>query len=121
MSSRAAADTSLNDGRSSGTSRAGSIASSPIAMNTTSGSSFPIVSTLTTVLLCRIPRTLIAAIARMMTAITRARRQPEVRAGQYRPIESTSTFTTAAQLAVRVNHISHPTWNPGKRPNAVRV
>src|SRR5262245_18540822 len=28
---------------------------------------------------------------------------------------------TAAQLATRVNHIIHPTWNPTNRPNAARV
>ena len=51
-------------------------------MKMTSGVSLPIVSAFSTRLLCRMPRTLMAAIAAMMTVITTARRPGCVTAGQ---------------------------------------
>ena len=64
-------------GARSGTSSAGSTKKIPTATKTTSGSSLPTVSTLSTRLLCRIPRMLIAAIATMIEAMKAARGQPD--------------------------------------------
>ncbi len=74
--------------RSPARARAGSTKNSPTAMNMTSGSSLPIVSTLRTRLLCRMPRMLIAAIATMTSVMKVARG----RAGrERRPVEARAT------------------------------
>ena len=62
--------------------RDASIAKSPATMKMTSGISFAAVSALTTMLLWRMPRTLIAVMATVISVITMARAGPLPKGGQ---------------------------------------
>ncbi|MDQ3347477.1 MAG: hypothetical protein M3545_05870 [Acidobacteriota bacterium] len=82
IKSRPLLDRSCSETLAPADSRVQSTKNMPAVMNTTSGRSFPAVSTLTTRLLCRIPRTLTPAMSAMMPVMSRARGIPFVAPGQ---------------------------------------
>ena len=75
------ADNSASDGVPCGTSRDGSMKKIPIAMNATSGRSFPIVSAFSTTLLWRMPLMLMTVMTAISATMSAARESPAVSAG----------------------------------------